>query len=149
MDKRSENSYSQNAKRNFSFVVERPRARAKYGNSHITGFVLSHERKRGIDPPMRKTQLSIISETGPGAPDRQFDKKSVFDFRPHTEKPTVCDQSSWSARLCFLIVTPFYEPITEVVLLTCYLRGWNSIFPISGNLPIGLKYLEDQRMKSS
>ena len=51
----------------------RPRARAKYGNRHMIGFVLSHERKRGIDPPTRKTQLSIISETGTGAPDRQFD----------------------------------------------------------------------------
>ena len=60
----------------YFFPYRRPRARAKYGNRHITGFVLSHERKRGIDPPTRKTQLSIISETGAGAPDRQFDKKS-------------------------------------------------------------------------
>ena len=48
---------------------------------------------------------------------------TVFDFCPHTEKLTVCDENSWLARLCFLTVTPFYEPITEVVLLTCYLRG--------------------------
>ena len=49
---------------------------AKYGNCHMTGFVLSHEMKKGIDPPTRKTRLSIISETGSGAPDRQFNKKS-------------------------------------------------------------------------
>ena len=42
----------------------------------MTGFVLSHEMKKGIDPPLRMTRLSIISETGSGAPDRQFDKKS-------------------------------------------------------------------------
>ena len=36
---------------------------------------------------------------------------------------TGCDENSWSAHLCFVIVTPFYEPITEVVLLTCYLCG--------------------------
>ena len=39
------------------------------------------------------------------------------------EKLTVCDENSWSARLCFLTETPFYKPITEVVLLTYYLRG--------------------------
>ena len=41
---------------------------------------------------------------------------------------TVCDENSWSARLCFLTVTPFYELITEVVLLTCYLRGCNILW---------------------
>ena len=59
-----------------SLIVERPQARAKYGNCHMTGFVLSHEMKKDIDPPTRKTWLSIISETGLEAPDRQFDKKS-------------------------------------------------------------------------
>ena len=49
---------------------------AKYGNRRMTGFVLSRETKKGIDPPTRKTGLLIISETGSGAPDRQFDKKS-------------------------------------------------------------------------
>ena len=44
---------------------------------------------------------------------------TVFVFLPHTEKLTVCDKNSWSERLCFLTVTPFYEPITEVILLTC------------------------------
>ena len=58
-----------------TLIVERTQARAKYGNRHMTGFVLSHVMKKGIDPPMRKTRLSIISETGSGAPDRQFDKK--------------------------------------------------------------------------
>ena len=42
----------------------------------MTGFVLSHEMKTGIDPPTLKTRLSIISETGSGAPDRLFYKKS-------------------------------------------------------------------------
>ena len=51
----------------------RPRARAKLSHSR---FVLSHERKMGIDPPTSKTQLPIISEIGAGEPDRQFDKKS-------------------------------------------------------------------------
>ena len=31
----------------------------------------------------------------------------------------------WLARLCFVTVTPFYEPITEVVLLTWYSRVCN------------------------
>ena len=70
--------------------------RAKYGNRHITGFFLSHERKGGIDTPTRKTQLSIISETCAGAPNRQFDKKSNC---LHTEKLNVYDENSWSARL--------------------------------------------------
>ena len=53
MDKRTENSYL-SADKQASFVVERP-ACAKYRNRHITGFVLSHERKRGNDLPTRKT----------------------------------------------------------------------------------------------
>ena len=86
MIKRTKNSYLRadflNTLRETSFFCcgKATGARAKYGNRHITGFVLSHERKSGVDPPTRKTQLSIITETGTGAPDRQFDKKSVFDF---------------------------------------------------------------------
>ena len=81
MDKRTENSYLRvdilkTVGETSFFCCGRPQTRAKYGNSPIAGFVLSHERKRSIDPPTRKTQLSIISETGTGAPDRQFDKKS-------------------------------------------------------------------------
>ena len=49
---------------------------------------------------------------------------TAFVFWPHTEKLTVSDGNSWSARLCFLTATPFYELITEVLLLTCYLRGY-------------------------
>ena len=58
---------------------------------------------------------------------------TVFVFLPHTEKLTVCDKNSWSERLCFLTVTPFYEPITEVILLTCYLRGC-TVITFSNNL---------------
>ena len=80
MDKRTENSYLSadilKTLRETSFFLERPGGLAKYGNRHIISFVLSHERKMGIVPPTRKTQLSIISETGAGASDRQFDKKS-------------------------------------------------------------------------
>ena len=34
-----------------------------------------NRRKRGNDPPTRKAQLLIISETGAGAPDMKFKKK--------------------------------------------------------------------------
>ena len=69
-------------------------------------------------------QLSIISETGSGDLIGSSTRKlTVFDFWPHTEKLAVCDENSWSARLSFLTVTPFYEPITEVVLLTWLMRG--------------------------
>ena len=62
-------------------------------------------------------------------PDRHLDK--------NTEKLNVCDENSWSKPLCFVTVTPFYEPITEVVLLTCYLHGCFgqalSLFNFHGN----------------
>ena len=58
---------------------------------------------------------------------------TVFVFWLHSEKLTVCVKNSWSVRLCFLTVTPFYEPITEVILLTCYLRGC-TVITFSNNL---------------
>ena len=86
----------------------------------MTGFVLSHEMKKGIDPPTPKTQLSTISETGSGAPDRQFVKKS--SDRTLRNLSFVTKIVGWGV-FVFLTFTPFYEPLTEVVLLTWYLRG--------------------------
>ena len=83
-------------------IVERAQAPTKYGNRHMTGFVLSHEMKKCIDPPTHKTRLSVISETGSGAPNRQFNKNLTVLI---TEKLTVCDGNCWSVRLCIVSYT--------------------------------------------
>ena len=72
---------SQNAKRkcenvtSFSYCGKTTCACQIWESSH-DNFVLSHEMEKGLVPPTRNTQLSNISETGSGARDKQFSKKS-------------------------------------------------------------------------
>ena len=89
----------------------------KCGNRHMTGFVLSGYHmigKRALTQLRAKhdcqSSLKPAQEHLIGSLTRNL---TVFDFLPHTEKITVCDKNSWSARLCFVTGTPFYEPITE------------------------------------